>query len=200
MSRRASFAALVLAIALVAGSVAALVGGVALGVWQPAGPSRPTPQQAPPGAGSDGQEYGVFLDDVRAGRVLDVFQEGSELQVSTTDGGYAVALPPGEPDVFGDMQAAAQAGGVPVPGFSSSSGPNTGPALPMSYPDLLEEVTAGRVYDVFHEGDRLMVNTFGGPREVDVPDGADVLDDLERAAAEGDVTAPSYTKVPGKPG
>jgi hypothetical protein len=199
VSRRASFAALVLAIVLVAGSVAALVGGVALGMWQPAGPSHPT-TTAPPGAGSGGQEYGDFLDDVRAGRVLDVFQDGNELQVSTSDGGYTVGLPPGEPDVFSDMQAAAQAGGVPVPAFSSSSGPNTGPPKPMSYPELLEEVTAGRVYDVFHEGDRLMVSTFEGPREVDVPNGVDVLDDLERAAAEGDVAAPSYTKVPGEPG
>jgi hypothetical protein len=193
MSRRASFAALALSVALIAGSVVALVAGVALGAWQPAGPvSRPS-APANPGGGPATVEYGEFLDDVRAGRVSDVYREGNILQVNSVDRPYTVQLPPGDPDVYGDMEAAATAGGVPIPGFTD---PND-PPEPLSYAELLEQVRAGKIYDVFHEGDRLMVTAVDGAKEVTVPAGADVLNDLEAAAAAGGVPPPAYTKVPG---
>lgn len=199
MSRRASFAALALSVALVAGSVVALVAGVALGAWQPAGPVARPSSPANPGAGSGTVEYGEFLDDVRAGRVNDVGREGDTLQVNAMDGPYTVRLPPGDPDVYEDMEAAATAGGVPIPNFSSAGGPND-PAELLSYTELLEQVQDGRIYDVFHEGDRLMVTAVDGGKDVTVPEGADVLDDLEAAAEAGGVPPPTYTKIGGKPG
>ena len=198
MSRRGSIAALALSVALVAGAVLALVGGVAVGAWQPAGPVRATPT---PGSGGDTGtvEYGRFLDDVRAGRVMDAFQDGDLLHVNSGIGGYTVQLPPGDPDVYGDMEAAADAGGVPTPGFSSAAGPDETPQ-PLSYADFLDQVGSGRIYEVFQTGDRLDVNAVDGRKDVAVPAGADVLDDIEAAAEEGAVPPPVYTKMPGKPG
>jgi hypothetical protein len=196
MSRRTSFAALALSVALVGGSVVALVAGVALGAWQPAGPVARPSGPANPGAGPGTVEYGEFLDDVRAGRVSSVSREGDIIQVDAVDRSYAVQLPPGDPDVYTDMEAAATAGGVPIPGFTSSGGPND-PPEPLSYPELLDQVQAGRIYNVFHEGDRLMVDAVDGGKDVTVPEGADVLDDLEAAAQAGGVPAPTYTKIGG---
>jgi hypothetical protein len=195
MSRRASFAALAVSVALVAGSVVALVAGVAMGAWQPAGPVARTSAPGNPGAVSGGVEYGEFLDDVRAGRVFDVYREGNTLQVNAVDRPYTVQLPPGDPDVYDDMEAAATAGGVPIPGFVTAGGPEDPPEL-LSYAELLELARAGRVYDVFHEGDRLMVTAVDGAKEVIVPPDADVLNDLEAAASAGGVPPPAYTKVP----
>ena len=195
MSRRASFAALALSVALVAGSIVALVAGVALGAWQPAGPVARPSAPANPGPVSGTVEYGEFLDDVRAGRVFDVYREGDTLQVNAADRPYTVQLPPGDPDVYDDMDAAATAGGVPIPGFTTAGGPDD-PPEPLSYAELLQQVQAGRIYDVFHEGDRLMVTAVDGAKDVPVPADADVLDDLEAAAAAGGVPPPAYTKVP----
>lgn len=195
MSRRASFAALALSVALVAGSVVALVAGVALGAWQPAGPVARPSSPANPGAGSGTVEYGEFLDDVRAGRVFDVYRDGNTLQVNAVDRPYTVQLPPGDPDVYDDMDAAATAGGVPIPGFVTAGGPDV-PREPLSYAELLDQVRAGRIYDVFHEGDLLRVTAVDGDKDVTVPSDADVLDDLEAAAAAGGVPPPAYTKVP----
>jgi hypothetical protein len=200
VSRRGSFAALALSVLLVAGSIAALVAGVGLGAWHPAGPPPPTATPKPgSGFGPDTVEYGQFLDDVRAGRVSDVYQDGAILQVNAADRPYTVELPPGDPDVFNDMEAAAAAGGVGIPGFTTAAGPNDIPE-PMSYAQLLEQVRAGRVYDVFHEGDRLMVSAVDGSKEVIVSPGTHVLDDLEAAAEAGGVPPPTYTKIGGKPG
>lgn len=194
MSRRGSFAALAVSVALVVGAVLALVGGVAVGAWQPAGPVQATPI---PGGGIPGAvEYGEFLDDVRAGTVHDAFQDGDILQVNATRGSYEVQLPPGDPDVFGDMEAAAAAGGVPMPGFGSTTGPEETPE-PLSYDEFLDQVGSGRIYGVVHTGDRLEVEAVDGIKIVIVPAGADVLDDIEAAADGGEVTAPPYTKVPG---
>jgi hypothetical protein len=196
MSRRASFAALALSVALVAGSVVALVAGVAMGAWKPAGPvARPSTPANPGGVVSGAVEYGEFLDDVRAGRVADVYRDGDILQVNAEAGPYAVQLPPGDPDVYEDMEAAASAGGVPVPGFTTAGGPDE-PREPVTYAELLELTRAGRVYDVFHEGDRLMVTAVDGPKDVSVPPDVDVLNDLEAAAAAGGVPPPAYTKIP----
>jgi len=199
VSRRGSFAALALSVALLAGAVVVLVGGVALGAWQPAGPVRAVAPTSPTGpTNPDAVAYGEFLDDVRAGRVFDVFQDINVLQVNAEDGFYVVQLPFGEPDVFGDIQAAAAAGGVPTPAFGANSGPDE-TAEPVSYAVLLQQVRAGRIYDVFHEDDQLMVNAVDGSKEVVVPAGANVLDDLEAAARQGGVPAPAYTKVPNRP-
>jgi hypothetical protein len=198
VSRRASFAALALSVALVAGSVVALVVGVALGAWQPAGPVARPSAPTNPGAGSGTVEYGEFLDDVRAGRVYDVSRDGDILQVNAADRPYTVQLPPGDPDVYDDMDAAATAGGVPIPGFTSAGGPGD-PPEPLTYAELLGQVRAGRIYNVFHEGDQLMVDAVDGGKAVTVPEGADVLDDLEEAARAGGVPSPTYTKIGGKP-
>lgn len=195
MSRRGSFAALGLSVALVAGSVVVLVAGVALGAWQPAGPAARPAATANPGPGFGNVEYGEFLDDVRAGRVFDVYRDGDLLQVNAADGPYTVELPPGDPDVYDDMGEAATAGGVPVPGFSTASDPDDTPE-PLSYAGLLEQVREGRVHDVLHDGDRLMVAAVDGTKDVGVPAGVDVLDDLEAAAAAGGVPPPTYTKIP----
>jgi len=195
MSRRASFAALAVSIALVAGSVVALVAGVATGAWKPAGPVARPSAPANPGVVTGTVEYGEFLDDVRAGRVLDVYRDGNILQVNAMDQPYTVQLPPGDPAVYDDMEAAATAGGVPVPGFTTAGGPGV-PAEPLTYAELLEQVKAGRIYDVFHDGDRLMVNAVDGEKEVTVPPDADVLNDMEAAAEAGGVPPPAYTKVP----
>jgi hypothetical protein len=199
MSRRASFAALALSVALIAGSIVALVAGVALGGWQPAGPVARTSAPGIPGGGSGTVEYGEFLDDVRAGRVADVTREGDVLQVNTVDQPYTVQLPPGDPNVYEDMEAAANAGGVPIPGFISAGGPDS-PSEPLTYTEFLEQVQDGRIYDVFHEGDRLMVSAVDGSKTVTVPTGAHVLDDVEAAASAGGVPPPTYTKIGGKPG
>jgi hypothetical protein len=195
MSRRASFAALAVSIALVAGSVVALVAGVAMGAWKPAGPVARPSAPANPGVVTGTVEYGEFLDDVRAGRVFDVYREGDILQVNAVDRPYTVQLPPGDPDVFDDMGDAAAAGGVPTPGFTTATGPDDSPE-PLSYEELLDQVREGRIYNVVHDGDRLMVDAVDGTKDITVPAGADVLDDLEAAAAEGGVSPPAYTKVP----
>jgi hypothetical protein len=192
MSRGTSIAALALCVALVAGAAIALVVGVALGAWQPAGPPRATPNQ---GGVQGTVEYGAFLDDVRAGNVQDVFQDGDTLKVTTTTGGYTVHLPPGDPDVFGDVEAAAVAGGVQMPGYGSAAGPNE-TAEPLRYAEFLEQVGAGRIYNVEHMDERLTVAAVDGIKEVAVPEGSDVLADIEAAAAAGDVPPPTYVKLP----
>jgi hypothetical protein len=66
----------------------------------------------------------------------------------------------------------------------------------LSYADLLDQAREGRIYNVIHEGDRLMVDAVDGTKDVTVPADADVLDDLEAAASAGGVPPPTYTKVP----
>lgn len=197
MSRGGSRAALALSLALIIGSALALIGGVAVGAWQPAGPSRlatPGPGNAP-GLGSGTVEYGEFLAEVRAGRVYDVFRDGDILQVNGVDQPYTVQLPPGDPDVFADMLAAADAGGVPMPGFSRNGSPDETPEQ-ISYAALLEMVEAGRVHEVFHTGNLLEVNTVDGMKQVEVPADVDVLDDIEAAAKAAGRAAPYYSKAP----
>jgi hypothetical protein len=197
MSRRGSRAALALSLALVIGAALALIGGVALGGWQPAGPSRqatPPPGNVP-GFGSGVVAYDEFLAEVRAGRVYDVYRDGDILQVNGAEQPYTVEVPPGDPDVFGDILAAADAGGVPMPGFSRNGGPGDTPEQ-ISYAALLEMVEAGRVHEVFHTGDLLEVNTVDGLKRVAVPAGVDVLDDIEASAKAAGRAAPYYSKAP----
>jgi hypothetical protein len=193
VSRRGSFIALALSVALVAGSVVALVGGVALGAWQPAGPPRPTPAPTPfPGS----EELTAFLDEVRAGLVVAVVQEGAELSVDGIDRDYVLQLPSESFDIFSAMEAAARDGGVPMPEITIS-GPK---ATSLTYPEFLGLVRAGRIVEVFHQGD--VVNAYAEDMayEVRVPAGVvSVLGDIEAAAAEGSVRAPNYQKVAGKP-
>jgi hypothetical protein len=200
MSRRGSLAALGLCLALVIGSAVALVGGVAMGAWQPAGPSRqatPPPGNVPR-SGSGAVAYDEFLAEVRAGRVYDVYRDGDTLQVNGADQPYTVEVPSGDPDVFGDIQSAAESGGVQMPGYGSSTGPNEVPEQ-LTYAALLELVRSGRVHEVFHSGDMLEVNSVDGLKQVTVPAGADVLDDIEAAAEAAGRPPPYYTKAPDKP-
>jgi hypothetical protein len=200
VSRGGSLAALALSLALVVGSALALVGGMALGAWQPAGPSRqatPPPGNVP-GFGSGAIAYDEFLAEVRAGRVYDVYRDGEILQVNGAEQPYTVEVPAGDPDVFGDMQAAAASGGVTMPGFGTNMGPNEVPEQ-LTYVALLELVQTGRVHEVFHSGDMLEVNSVDGLKRVPVPAGVDVLADIEAAAEAAGRPPPYYTKAPDKP-
>jgi hypothetical protein len=201
VSRRGSLAALALCLALVVGSAVALVGGVAMGAWQPAGPTRPAtpPPGNAPGFGSGTLEYDDFLAEVRAGRVYDVYRDGEVLQVNGAEEPYVVQLPPGDPDVFGDMQAAAATGGVTMPGFGTNARPDETPES-LTYAALLELVQAGRVHEVFHTGDLVEANTVDGLKHVAIPAGTDVLEDIEAAAQAAGIPPPYYTKAPGQAG
>ena len=59
--------------------------------------------------------YTQFLDDVRAGQVTSVEQTGDSMTVTGPAGRYVVVAPSILTDVYGDMQAATDAGGVPLP-------------------------------------------------------------------------------------
>jgi hypothetical protein len=201
VSRRGSRAALALCLAVVLGSAVALVGGVAMGAWQPAGPTRPAtpPPGDSPGGGSGTLEYDDFLGEVRAGRVYDVYRDGDVLQVNGAEQPYIVQLPPGDPDVFGDMQAAAATGGVTMPGFGTNARPEETPES-LTYAALLELVQAGRVHEVFHSGDLLEAKTVNGLKHAAVPAGTDVLGDIEAAAGAAGIPPPYYTKAPDQGG
>ena len=62
------------------------------------------------------RSYAEFLDDVAAGRVQTVTQQGERLDVETADGRYVVQAPSILTDVFGDVQAATNG---EVPAFSA---------------------------------------------------------------------------------
>ena len=196
MRRSSALGILVACLALVGGTVLLTAGSIAAGVWEPAW-SRPSPtpgQVGDPGGLPQRRDYADFLAHVETGRVYNVHQEATTLYVDAEDLSYTVELPAPSPDVFGDMQAAAVAGGVPMPAFSSSSG---GEPLPdRTYGAFLDEIATGRVLDVFHHGSRLDVNTADGSYgvELDDPD-ADVLGDIEGAADRAGVNPPPYTKI-----
>lgn len=59
--------------------------------------------------------YSTFLEDVQAGRVTKVEQEGDSLTVSEGADRFQVVVPSVLTSVYGDMQAAAERGGVPLP-------------------------------------------------------------------------------------
>lgn len=197
MSRGQSIAILAICVALVLGPAVALAGGTVLGSWKPAGPQAAPPATTPEPElpGSEATGYGEFLDDVRAGHVLDVFQSGLDLSVSTQDGGYQVRVPDPSVDVIADIESAALESGIPPPAYFNESEPPMEPQ-PLTYEEMLEQVRTGRVRDVLHQGDRLQVSTNTRVFEVEVPLKKEVLADIEAAAASGGVPAPPYTKVP----
>ena len=59
--------------------------------------------------------YSQFLADVEAGQVTKVEQDGDTLTVATADDRYTVVVPSVLTDVYGEMQAAADQGGHPLP-------------------------------------------------------------------------------------
>jgi hypothetical protein len=196
MSRRASFAVLGAAAAVVVGCALFVLVGITAGVWQPRGappPARATQQPGPISIG--GRSYDQFLDDVRAGRVVHASQEGDLVQVDTVEGAYTVDAPPGA-DVFSDIHAAANDGGVAVPPFDM-----TGSApVAIGYDEFLDEVREGQIADVTQQGSQL--NASGDTRQflVTVPSAdTDVLHDIETAAAAGGVSPPFYSKAPTGP-
>ncbi|MEP6638113.1 MAG: AAA family ATPase, partial [Chloroflexota bacterium] len=58
--------------------------------------------------------YSAFLDDVKAGKVINVTQEGSKLTVKTNTTPYDVIVPNILTQVWQDMKTAADAGGKPL--------------------------------------------------------------------------------------
>lgn len=69
--------------------------------------------------------YGRFLENVGAGRVTQVIQAGTTLEVSGPDGDYQVVVPTVLTDVFADVSGAADAGGAPEPVFVAQPAPDT---------------------------------------------------------------------------
>jgi len=69
--------------------------------------------------------YSQFLTDVQAGRVSQVVQIGTTLEVSGQTGRYRVTTPTVLTDVFGDVDAAATRGGAAAPQFSAEPEPDT---------------------------------------------------------------------------
>lgn len=94
-------------VALVLGAAALLYGWI----------SAPSTSSAP---------YSQFLGDVEAGRVSNVVQEGTTLEVSGPHGIYQVTVPTILTDVYADMEQAAAAGETAVPLFTARSEPDTG--------------------------------------------------------------------------
>jgi hypothetical protein len=137
-----------------------------------------------------------FLDEVRAGLVIAVFQRGAELAVHGVDRDYVLALPSESYDIYGPMEAAAREGGVPMPEITME-GP--APTL-LTYPDFLDLVRAGRINEIQQVGDLITAYAEGDAYRVEVPAATEnVLADIENAAAEGGVPAPYYAKAPGEP-
>jgi hypothetical protein len=196
VSRRSSFAILGVSAAIVIGCALFVLVGITGGLWQPRGAPVQTPR---PGSGLGGIQLGArtydrFIDDVRDGRVVHAYQQGQYVQVETSDDGYTVEAPAGA-DVAADIRAAADAGGVEPPPFDADGlEPRT-----ISYEEFLEEVRAGRISDVTHQGMQLQASgSSGGGYVIDVPSPeTDVLGDIENAARAGGVQPPYYQKVPG---
>ena len=69
--------------------------------------------------------YSQFLGDVEAGQVTQVVQTGTTLEATGTHGIYQVTVPTILTDVYGDVEAAAAAGGTAVPLFSAQPAPDT---------------------------------------------------------------------------
>ena len=63
--------------------------------------------------------YSQFLADVQAGRVADVVQTGTTLEVTASGGTYTVTTPTILTDVYADVGRAAAAGEGAVPQFSA---------------------------------------------------------------------------------
>lgn len=76
-----------------------------------------------PAAPSTG--YSQFLSDVRDGRISNVIQTGTVLEVSGSGGTYTVTVPTVLTDVYGDVDAAAADGGASTPQFEARPGPDT---------------------------------------------------------------------------
>jgi ATP-dependent Zn protease len=68
--------------------------------------------------------YSQFLADVQAGRVSEVVQIGTTLEVSGAHGAYRVNAPTVLTDVYSDVDQAATAGHAAVPRFSAQPAPD----------------------------------------------------------------------------
>jgi hypothetical protein len=64
--------------------------------------------------------YEAFLAEVEAGHIVDVTQQGTDIQASSSSRQFVVQAPSALADVLGDIEAAARRGGVPPPFFSKA--------------------------------------------------------------------------------
>jgi hypothetical protein len=69
--------------------------------------------------------YSQFLGDIEKGQLSQVVQIGTTLEATGPNGVYQVTAPTILTDVYGDMEAAAAAGGAAVPLFSAQPAPDT---------------------------------------------------------------------------
>jgi cell division protease FtsH len=69
--------------------------------------------------------YSEFLKDVQAGSVTTIVQEGSKLNVTAGTNKYTVVVPGLLAQAYADVQAAAEAGGKPMPNFTAQLAPDT---------------------------------------------------------------------------
>ena len=75
-------------------------------------------------AGPSSVGYSQLLRDVEKGRVVQVIQAGTTLEASGPHGVYQVTAPTVLTDVYGDIAAAAAAGGAAVPLFTAQPAPD----------------------------------------------------------------------------
>jgi hypothetical protein len=64
--------------------------------------------------------YDEFLDEVGAGHITDVNQEGSDIHASSPGREFLAHAPSAETNVLGDIEAAARQGGVDPPFYAKS--------------------------------------------------------------------------------
>lgn len=198
MNRGASIAVLGASAALVVGSMLFLVVGIAAGVWQPRGapPPRPSPTEFGGGGIQLGaRSYGEFLQDVREGTVLQISQQEELIQVEAAFGSYTVTAP-ATADIYADVQAAAESGGVDVPPFASEGVE----PVTVEYEEFLAQIETGRISDVTQQGDELHATGFSREYVTTLPSpSTNVLADIDAAARRGGVDPPVYTRIPGSP-
>lgn len=130
--------------------------------------------------------YSQFLGDVQAGEVTQVVQTGTTLEASGPHGAYVVTLPTILTDVYGDIEAAAAAGGTPLPLFSAQPVPDTswlGLVLTAALPFALLLVVLVLVLRFMSRPARLAgARTLTGRlRELDEAHRAALISDDERA-------------------
>jgi hypothetical protein len=197
MSRSSGLLVLAACVTVLVGAFLATASSIALGAWTPLG-ERPAPTSTPQSGGPIGGPgevtYERFLADVQSGDVQHVdFVEGERLDVSTNEAFYQLVLPDGVTDPFADMTTAAAQGSVRVPTFTVNGAQED--LGERTYEQMLDDVAAGRLYDVSQTDRQLSCSGALGFYLVLLEDPeADVLGDIEAAAADGGVPAPSYSK------
>ena len=209
MRRSSSMAILAACFVLLAGTVLATAGSIALGAWQPVwdrpdptpGPVVPGPGPiGPPPGGGDGEAtYEEMLDEVRAGTARTIRHDtvgGVFLYIESDFYGVMVIPPEDGTDIYADIEAAAAEGGVPPPVYYLNGMPNN--IAERTYTEFLDDIRAGRVHFVTQVGDQLSYETDEGPLGVtDPPEAGVVIQDIRTTAEEAGHIPPGFNWNPG---